>query len=68
MDLSGPKRLSWWLALLIWVGVALGLVGIIAHIAPIAALAAIDFWLLAIGFVLLAVASAVIYLRVLKSS
>ena len=68
MNLSGPKRPSWWVALLIWIGVIVGVVGIIAQVAPIAALSGFAFWLLAIGFLLLAVAAAVIYLFLLKTT
>lgn len=65
MDLSGPKRLTWWVALLIWVGVIIGVVGILAYLVPIPALSGYAFWLLAIGWLLLAVAAGVIYTRVL---
>ena len=65
MNLSGPKRLAWWVALIVWVGVILGAVGILAELAPIAALSGYVFGLLAIGWLLLAVAAAVIYLRLL---
>jgi uncharacterized membrane protein YhaH (DUF805 family) len=67
MILSGPKRLSWWIAILIWIGVMVGVVGFIAYVAPIAALYDVAFWLLAIGFFLLAGAAALIYLFLLKS-
>ena len=59
MDFSGPKRLTWWLALIIWVGVIIGVVGILAYLVPIAALSGYAFWLLAIGWFLLAAAPAV---------
>ena len=65
MDLSGPKRLTWWVALVIWAGVIIGIVGILAYLLPIAALSGYAFWLLAIGWLLLAVAAGVIYLRLL---
>jgi hypothetical protein len=54
MDFSGPKRLWWWVALIIWVGVIIGVVGILAQLVPIPALAGYAFSLLAIGFVLVA--------------
>ncbi len=57
MDLSGPKRLWWWVALVEWVGVIIGVVGILAHVLPIAALSGYAFGLLAIGFVLVALAA-----------
>jgi len=63
MDLGGPKRLTWWVALVIWVGVIIGIVGILAHVLPIAALSGYAFWLLAIGWLFLAVAAGVIFLR-----
>ena len=66
MNLNGPKRLSWWMALLIWVGVIIGVLGIMAQFGVIAALASSAFWLLAIGFALLAIAAAVIYLAILS--
>jgi hypothetical protein len=65
MDVSGPKRLTWWLALIIWAGVILGAIGILAQVLPIAALAGSAFWVLAIGYALLAIAAAFIYLTVL---
>lgn len=67
MTLSGPKRPSWWIALLIWIGVIVGIVGFFAYVVPIASLYDIAFWLLAIGFFLLAGAAASIYIFVLKS-
>ena len=63
MGLSGPKKVWWWAALLIWVGVIMGLVGILAQLVPIPALSGSAFWLLAIGWLLLAIWAAVGYLK-----
>ena len=54
MDTSGPKQTWWWVSLLIWLGVIVGVVGIVAYLVPIAALSDFAFWILAIGFVLVA--------------
>lgn len=48
MKLSRPKNITWWIA------VVLGVLGILATILPIASLSAYAFWLVAAGFVLLA--------------
>ena len=61
MDNMGPKRPAWWIALVIWAGVLAGGVGILAHLLPIAGWSGSSFWLLALGWLLLAVAAAVIY-------
>jgi len=63
MDLSGPKRLTWWVALLVWAGVIAGIIGILAFLGTIPALSGIAFWLLAAGWLALAIAAAIIYLR-----
>jgi len=52
MKLSKPKVITWWIA------VILGVTGILATIVPIPALAAYAFWLLAIGFILLVLGTA----------
>ena len=62
MDSSGPKRPAWWITLVIWTGVILGIVGILAHLVPIGALSGSSFWLLSIGWLLLSVAAAAIFL------
>ena len=62
MDKTGPKRSAWWITLVIWAGVLVGLVGILSSLLPIAALAGSSFWLLALGWLLLAIAAAAIYL------
>ena len=64
MNFGGPKHGWWWAALLIWGGVILGLVGILAQLLPITALAGSAFWLVAVGWLLLAVWAAVGYFKV----
>jgi predicted membrane channel-forming protein YqfA (hemolysin III family) len=66
MNLSGPKRLWWWLALIIWVGVILGIVGILAQLVPIPALSGYVFLLLGIGWLILAVVAGVVFLKYVK--
>lgn len=66
MTLSGPKQGWWWYSLLIWAGVILGVLGILAELIPIAALAGYAFWLLAIGWLLLAVWAALGYFKLFK--
>lgn len=51
MKLSAPKQTTFTLAVL------LGIVGVLAKIVPIAALSPYAFWLVVIGFVLLALGS-----------
>ena len=63
MTLSGPKHVWWWFALVVWIGVILGILGIVGYIWTISGLSDVAFWLLAIGWGLLAVAAVVIYLR-----
>ncbi len=48
MDLSAPKNVTWWIA------VVLGVLGLLGHFAKIQFVTANDFWFLAVGFVLLA--------------
>lgn len=54
MKLNAPKVVTWWIAVII------GVVGIVLKlgIVTIGALSASSFWLVAIAFVLLALASA----------
>ncbi len=53
MKLSRPKVITWWIA------VILGVLGILATLIPIPALSGnIAFWLVAAGFVLLVLATA----------
>ncbi len=51
MKLSAPTQPVWIIA------VVLGVVGILAHVVPIADLAPYAFWLVSLGFVLLALAT-----------
>jgi hypothetical protein len=51
MKLSRPKVITWWIA------VILGVLGILATLLPISSLSAYAFWLVAAGFVLLALAT-----------
>jgi hypothetical protein len=53
MDLSAPKRITWWVAVIV------GVVGILAYLVTIPVLSGFAFWLVAIAFALLAVATAV---------
>ena len=48
MKLSAPTQPVWIIA------VVLGVLGILAHVVPIAALAGYSFWMVSIAFVLLA--------------
>lgn len=66
MNLSGPKRLSWWLAVVVWIGVILGILGIIARLVPGTFLSGNAFKLLTAGWFLLAGAAAGNYLFVIK--
>ncbi len=52
MKLSKPKVITWWIA------VILGVLGILAHVLPIPALVAYDFWMVAVGFALLVLGTA----------
>jgi hypothetical protein len=51
MKLNAPKKLTWWIA------VVAGVLGIIASFVSIPVLSGISFWLVALGFVLLALAT-----------
>jgi len=54
MKLSSPKRITWWIAL------AVGVVGAVVHLLPIAALpwlSVVGFWLVFAAFVLLLLAT-----------
>ena len=66
MNLSGPKHLSWWVAVVVWIGVIAGALGIIARFVPITFLSGNVFKLLVIGWFLLAIAAAANYLLVIK--
>ena len=51
MRLSAPKKTTWWVA------VVVGVVGIVANFVTIPVLSGIAFWLVALGFVILALAT-----------
>ena len=51
MKLSRPKNTTWWIA------VVFGVLGILAHLVVIPVLSGYAFWLVAVGFVLLALAT-----------
>lgn len=54
MKLNAPKRITWWIAL------AVGVIGVVVHLLPIAALpwlSAVGFWLVVAAFVLLLLAT-----------
>ncbi len=53
MKLSPPKRITWWIAVIV------GVVGILANFITIPVLSGFAFWLVVIGFALLAVATVV---------
>jgi nicotinamide riboside transporter PnuC len=52
MKLSRPKVITWWIA------VILGVVGILAILMPIPSLSGVAVWLIAAGFILLVLATA----------
>jgi len=51
MKLSAPKKVTWWVALIV------GAVGILANFVTIPFLSEYAFWLVVIGFVLLVLAT-----------
>jgi hypothetical protein len=51
MRLSAPKKVTWWIAVIV------GVVGILANLITIPVLSGFAFWLVVIGFVLLALAT-----------
>ena len=53
MKFSAPKQVTWWIA------VVIGVLGILATLVTIPVLTGFAFWLVVIGFVLLAVATMV---------
>lgn len=53
MKLSPPKVITWWIAVIV------GVVGILGQLLAIPLIAPYAFWLVAIAFVLLAIATAV---------
>jgi hypothetical protein len=52
MKLSRPKNITWWIA------VILGVIGILAILLPIPSLSAYAVWLIAAGFIILALGTA----------
>jgi len=52
MKLSSPKVITWWIAVIV------GVLGILATFVTIPVLSGYAFWLVVIGFVLLALATA----------
>ena len=53
MKLSPPKVITWWIAVIV------GVIGILASLVTIPVLSGFAFWLVVIGFVLLALATAI---------
>jgi heme/copper-type cytochrome/quinol oxidase subunit 1 len=53
MKLSAPKVITWWIAVIV------GAIGILASLVTIPVLSGFAFWLVVIGFVLLALATAI---------
>lgn len=53
MKLNAPKQVVWIIA------VVVGVLGILASVVPITALVGYSFWMVAIGFLLLALSTAV---------
>ena len=51
MNFSAPKQITWWIA------VVIGVLGILASLVAIPVLSGFAFWLVVIGFALLAVAT-----------
>jgi len=51
MRLNAPKQITWWIALVV------GVIGILAHLGTIPALSGFAFWLVAVAFVLLILAT-----------
>ena len=48
MRLSAPKKTTWWVAVIV------GVVGVVANLVTIPVISGFAFWLVVIGFVLLA--------------
>ena len=51
MNLSAPKRTTWWLAFVV------GVVGIVSNYVSLPVISANAFWFVAVGFVLLVLAT-----------
>ncbi len=52
MNLSAPKNVTWWIA------VVLGVLGILGHFAKLPFVTTYDFWFVVVGFVLLVLGTA----------
>lgn len=53
MNLSAPKNITWWVA------VVLGVLGLLGNFVALPVIGGLSFWLLLLGFALLAVATAI---------
>ena len=51
MKLSAPKKITWWIALIV------GLAGILGNFVTIPFISDYDFWFVVVGFVLLVLAT-----------
>jgi hypothetical protein len=51
MNLSAPKNLTWWIA------VVLGVLGLLGSLVTLPVISGLSFWLVFLGFALLAVAT-----------
>jgi hypothetical protein len=51
MKLNAPQKITWWIALIV------GMIGIVAHLVTIPVLSGLAFWLVAVAFVLLILAT-----------
>ena len=51
MKLSSPKKVTWWIAVIV------GVIGIIVQFVSIPILSSLSFWLVVVAFVLLALAT-----------
>ena len=51
MKLSAPKQVTFWIA------VVIGLIGVVASIVPIPVVSPFAFWVVVLGFVILALAN-----------
>ena len=51
LDLSAPKNITWWIA------IVLGVLGLLGSFMAIPVISGLSFWLLFLGFALLAVAT-----------
>jgi hypothetical protein len=53
MNLSAPKNVTWWIAVL------LGVLGLLGNFVALPVIGGMSFWLLLLGFALLVVATAI---------